>query len=243
MKEYIDIYRRISLDEFAEIFGRARFLVDVFGYSFWADILEVDEIVLYDNFSYGLFYADILSLCRKILKIWYRSLSKIKEVRDYMKEVVKFDENGNLVIRSREEFRPTKKMLMFADWVVEHSGVLRNVSWDLDELARHSGVSKTLLRKWYGNPLFVRWFNEYCIKKMGFAISLLKLNIIGEALSEKASFAERKFALELVGEYTPNKGGEDKGPIQIYIFGQKIDFREKDGDNDKLSSGASSISD
>lgn len=230
------IEKIVSLDDFVDEFVRACILVRILGYDFWSGYLGVsrsDLVSLYDNFE---FTVDNVYLSSWINRVWNRRLIKNKILKEFiMKEVVRRLEDGSIVLRGKEEFKPTKMMISFANWVVEHSGVLRNVSWNLDELARHSGIRKTLLKKWYSNPLFVRWFNEYCIEKMGFAISLLKLNIIGEALSEKASFAERKFALELVGEYNPNKGREDTGPIQIYIFGDKVNFGSSDGNKDKLS--------
>jgi len=227
MLDKVYYYRRLRYSDFVDLLGRCLFYVDVFGLDFWSRYLGVDYNYLYDVFINFDFRRGFYRLMLRMDKVFGRFLRDLetKEFILYMaRRIVRFSDG---FVDVSEEFRPSRQQLEFADWVVNSSGQVVFEECSLSEIARAYGrVSVATLSRWYRDPGFLKWFNEYCIEKLGFVVPILKSSIVHRALRKDATLAERRFALEVLGELGSVRGSGSSG-LKVYILGKEVNMYGK----------------
>jgi len=144
-------------------------------------------------------------------KKWFQifgSYYLIKRFNKMAEEIIVPEDMKDVEVVAKEvaDFRPSKQMKEFVDWMVNHSSTLKRGDFTIASVAKYSGVGDKLY-KWIKDPFFTVWFHREMLLRLGFQISLLKVNIIEEALKEDATLQERKFALEVL-----NLGKNDSEP-------------------------------
>jgi len=176
-------------------------------------------------------------LAIKVLSLYIREKITVdKDKVAFVMEELERVENGVSVY---DQWRPSRKQRDFLTWVIEHSATIRAEmsSFSFKTVSVMCGVPDSTLRRWYNEPRFVGWVNNEMMKKFGMALTLLKGSVIAEALSNKASFDERKFALELSGEYNPKGKNTDK-EVRVIIMGKEVNIG---GSSDRLPESTEAI--
>jgi hypothetical protein len=219
-------YRRMTYGEFVDWLGRVLFCIDVFGIEFWSSYLKVDYNLLYDSFRNFDFRRGFWYIGSRILKVFGR-LKEEENTREFLvdmaKKIVRVEGTAVQVL---DQFIPTKQMEEFANWLVENSGQVQFDEFSFSQLAKYYGkVSVNTLIRWYKTPGFIKWLNDYCVERLGFMVPILKSSIVHQALKKDATLAEKRFALEVLGELESKKT-KDSGGLKVYIFGREVQVSE-----------------
>ena len=198
---------------------------DLFGRRFWSSVLGVSFVQNVFVSVGGYFVRDFYVGLLKMEEVFWNFFTGSENIREFvmgrLPEVVRRVGDKVEVL---DKFVPTKKQVEFAEWVVENSGSIKFEKFNIAELARLYGrVSVNVLYRWYRDPGFVKWFNEYCVSRLGFAVAILKSSVVMDALRKDATLEEKKFALQLMGELDRGSKG---GGLNIYILGNKVSITD-----------------